>query len=333
VRALLALSLVCAAGRALAQPASGVVATAEPPLDADRLADVLRVYLDAAGLEVRALPAAAAEELRAGIARGGGAQGVRALAALRLSPGAAAEVELALTDFAGGSQLVLTLPRPSRDEDLYRTVALKIQALLRQLSAPPPAPAPAAPAAGPPAGSLATAAPPAARPSRFFLEAGYSLVAFPVGAFVQQGALAAAGWLPRERLALTAGARFLWPVQRRRDEVTVLSGGVPLLAAVELRFGGPGLGGAAGADVEVTRRRLEASAPAGTPVRSTARWIPALGGHAVLSWQLASSVSLHLRAAALAVLVADRYTVRGEALLDTSRLEVVLDAGLQVGVF
>ena len=56
---------------------------------------------------------------------------VRAVAVVRAEHGAPGSVEIELIDLATGKALVVSVPRPQRDEDLYRALALKIQAVLR----------------------------------------------------------------------------------------------------------------------------------------------------------------------------------------------------------
>src|SRR3954469_8210558 len=109
-----------------------LVVTATPPLDVERLADAVRAYLDELQVEVRAAPAPPAGELRgelAATARVGAA--VRAWAVVRVADGAPGSVELEIVDRLTDKALLATVPRPRRDEDLYRAVALKVQALLR----------------------------------------------------------------------------------------------------------------------------------------------------------------------------------------------------------
>ena len=56
---------------------------------------------------------------------------MRAVAVVRAEHGARGTVEIELVDLATDKALVVSVPRPARDEDLYRALALKIQAVLR----------------------------------------------------------------------------------------------------------------------------------------------------------------------------------------------------------
>src|SRR6187551_2174258 len=101
-----------------AQAVDEVVVTTTPSMDAQRLADALRVYLDEYGIhvETRTAPDAADLHDRLEGARKLG-ETVRALAVVRAEHAARGTI--------------VSVPRPARDEDLYRALALKIQAVLR----------------------------------------------------------------------------------------------------------------------------------------------------------------------------------------------------------
>ena len=167
-----------------AQAIDQIVVTTAPSIDAQRLADALRVYLDEFGIRVETRPAGEADDLRKRLddARQLG-EALRAVAVVRAEHGARGVVEIELIDLATSKALVVSVPRPERDEDLYRALALKIQAVLRatlsearadldprsslgRLVAERPARAP-------------EAAAPAARTPQLALDAGYGVVAFP----------------------------------------------------------------------------------------------------------------------------------------------------------
>ena len=109
-----------------------VVVTAAAPLDSQRLADALRTYLDEFGIHVQVAPATAGGDLRTQLddARHLG-ESVRAVAVVRAERETRGEVEVELYDLATDKALVAAVRRPVRDEDLYRALALKIQAILR----------------------------------------------------------------------------------------------------------------------------------------------------------------------------------------------------------
>ena len=109
-----------------------VVVTAAPPLDSQRLADALRTYLDEFGIRVQVAPATAGGDLRTQLddARHLG-ESVRAVAVVRAEREVRGEIEVELYDLATDKALVAAVRRPARDEDLYRALALKVQAILR----------------------------------------------------------------------------------------------------------------------------------------------------------------------------------------------------------
>ena len=109
-----------------------VVVTAAAPLDSQRLADALRTYLDEFGIRVQVAPATAGGDLRTQLddARHLG-ESVRAVAVVRAERETRGEIEVELYDLATDKALVAAVRRPARDEDLYRALALKIQAILR----------------------------------------------------------------------------------------------------------------------------------------------------------------------------------------------------------
>ena len=119
-----------------AAPGVDVAVTATAPIDAQHLADVLRAYLDEYGVRVESAAATAPGDLRRQLsdARQLGER-VRAMAVVRVQGGEGAggrgTVEIDIVDLATEKVLIAEVPRPQRDEDLYRALALKIQASLR----------------------------------------------------------------------------------------------------------------------------------------------------------------------------------------------------------
>jgi hypothetical protein len=197
-----------------AQAVDQIVVTTAPSIDAQRLADALRVYLDEFGIRVETRPAGEGDDLRKQIedARQLG-EALRAVAVVRAEHGARGFVELELIDLATSKALVVSVPRPERDEDLYRALALKIQAVLRatlsearaeldprsslgRLVAESPARAPEAAAPAGPTPALA-------------LDAGYAFVAFPGDGPSFTGLAVRAAWRPRAHLELALGTAAL----------------------------------------------------------------------------------------------------------------------------
>src|SRR6188768_817764 len=178
-----------------------------PSMDAQRLADALRVYLDEYGIrvETRTAPDAADLHERLEGARKLG-ETVRALAVVRAEHAARGTIDIELIDLATDKALVVSVPRPARDEDLYRALALKIHAVLRatlsearadldpgsslgRLVAQGSAPTPA------------TSTPPAP----VALDVGYGFVSFPIDGPSFGGLAVRASWRALPALELGAG--------------------------------------------------------------------------------------------------------------------------------
>src|SRR5215831_19891047 len=157
-------------------------------MDTQRLADAMRTYLDEYGISIENGGTVAPGDLRHQLedARRIG-ESVRALAVVRAETGARGTIELELVDLATEKALIAEVPRPARDEDLYRALALKIQALLRAtLSEAAERLAPGSTVAKLVASSPAAAGSSPGLAARWSLETGYVLVAFPLA---PQGAL------------------------------------------------------------------------------------------------------------------------------------------------
>ena len=108
--------------------APDVVITASAPVNPERLADAVRAYLTEYGIRVDTAGVGAPGDLRRQLAdaRSTG-EAVRAVAVVRAEPGAPGWIEIELVDLATQKALVTSVPRPPRDEDLYRALALKIR--------------------------------------------------------------------------------------------------------------------------------------------------------------------------------------------------------------
>jgi len=307
-----------------------VVVTATAPVDATRLAETLRPYLDDSAVEVRVAPAVAPGDLRAELA-GLRAAGVdlRALAAIQVSQAGARDLEIQLVDLVTNKTLVASVPSAAHEADRYRVLALKIQGLLRSAFYEAVTTSSATPAV-----ERIVASPPLSepRPHVFTWETAYALVAFPLDGFVLQGVLVRGTWSPRPWVGLGLGSRALIPAQRQHEELSISVSRVPASLTADLRFDGRRLGGAAGVVGELSVERVTVRSDT-APRRSHTLLVPAVGLEAEGRVRLARSAALFVRGSALAVLSADRYTVRGVPVLDPSRWQMGLDAGLSLGVW
>jgi hypothetical protein len=324
------------AGQAQAQGPSidQVVVTAAPSIDAQRLADALRVYLDEFGIHVDAGPSAEGGDLRKRLddARQLG-ESVRAVAVVRAEHGARGTVELELIDLATDKALVVSVPRPARDEDLYRALALKIQAVLRatlsearadldpgsslgRLVAEP----------GPPAQVVATAPAPVA------LDAGYGFVSFPIGGLLFGGLAVRASWHARPALELAAGTAALGSAGSANGTVDARAAIVPLRLTARRPFAAGPVQLFVGPCVDATYIEISATS-ATTPVRSQVRNLMlGVGAEAEARVVVFGTAWVFTRVAAVGVLNGERYDIAGTPVFDTSRLQLSGTVGAGVGL-
>jgi hypothetical protein len=311
-----------------------LVVTASPPVDAQRLGDALRSYLDGYGIVIESAPAAPAADLREQISatrRAG--ESWRAIAAVRVGHGDPEAVEIELVDLVTDKSLVVALARPPRDEDLYRALALKIHAVLRATlsdeSAPRArdlpeiarlvaAPAPAVPATTPP-------------PHRLALEAGYLAFAFPLGGPTMQGLALGGSFRARRWLELAAGTAVLTSVSARAQDVSVDASLWPLFMTALLRAETGRFQALAGPRALLARTRISASSSS-TPVQSPADLLVAAGLAIEGRLDLGTATWLYIAAGASAVVLGERYKVGGVPVVDTSRAEASASVGLGVAI-
>jgi len=298
-------------------PRSVLVATAVEPLHVVKLADALRTYLDRERVEVRTAPAVASGDLRADL--GALAQtgtGEQATTVLRISEAPADAVEIALCDLPSRRTVIATIPRSERDEDLYRTLALKVQGLLRvteEQSAPSPVPVAGTPAAG-----------------AVDVQAGFTMLTFPLGDVTQGGILVRGRWAVTPAVRLGLGLRALPSVERRSGTADVRMRAVPLVLGIERCWRMGRLELASGLLVLAETRYAEATA--GKTTRSSWAFVPGGGLSLGLAVRLSQLVRLSVQAAAIGLPWSSRYQVEGATVLDASRLEIPIDLTLDVAI-
>jgi hypothetical protein len=349
-----------AAAAPAARPEQDVlVVTSVAPVDGQRLADALRAYLGDYGIDVRTAPAAAPGDLRRELAdtrRAG--DDVRALAAIRVVGGAPGTVEIQVVDRVTQKALMASIPRPARDEDLYRVVALKVQALLRSTLAEAPdllegrpqlarltagSPGPEGKAVG--AGDAVTAVPAAASaPGRSLsLAAGYVLASFPRGGLVQQGvSLSAAyrfsplrvspisGLGARIEVGLEVAALGAW--RGTSGDVAVSADDLPIGISAGLRWSGRRVEALLGVTGRLVFFSISSDGP-GAARNASREVVPGLGAMGEARWRLGPDVGLYARAALVGVLVGDRYLVKGVEVIDTSGLQLQASAGFSAAIW
>jgi len=324
-----------------AQAGDQIVVTAAPSMDAQRLADALRVYLDEFGIKVETRAAGEADDLRKRIddARQLG-EALRAVAVVRAERGPRGAVEIELIDLQTDKALVVSVPRPERDEDLYRALALKIQAVLRATlsearddldpksslgrlvtEAPPRVektpPAPPAPAPAPPA---------------LALDVGYGAVSFPDGGPLFGGLAVRASWRPRPSLELAIGTAALASATASNGPIEATATIIPIHVTARRPFQVGRAQFLVGPCADATVVRVSAAGTTPTTLRSARDLLIVLGGEAEARVTIVSSAWLFARAAALGVLNGTRYDVAGVPVIDTSRLEIAGSLGAGVGL-
>jgi hypothetical protein len=306
-----------------------LVVSARPPLDGERLADALRAYLESLDVDVRVVPAAPGSDLLQALAaaqRAGEGAGVFASVRIAASGGSA---DIVLVDRVNEKMLIATMSRPGRDQDLYRAVALKVQALLRSALAEDAArvaerPALAKLASPPPPAVVAAQPQPLDR--HFVLEAAYALSAFPLGGLVQHGA-SVLGRFEIGPGEIGLGVQALAPLTLARDDVTAVVHHVPIMVSGGLHLRRPRLEGAVGALLQVGVISLSASSPL-AEVRSDLTALASLGLHATGRVRVTPRFFFHLRAVVLGVMAGAKYAVRGETFFAFEQLQVSLEVGL-----
>lgn len=316
-------------------PASDqVVVSTAPPIDAQRLADALRVYLNEYGIRVEARGSGDTLELRARLeeARKLG-QAVRAVAVVRVAPGTAGEIELELVDLATDKALIVSVPRPPRAEDLYRALALKIQAVLRATLSE-------ARSGLDPRSSLGRLVAEGDGPrgagevphagTRLALDAGYGLVSFPLDGPLFAGLAVRATWRPAPRLELALATAALRPEEAARGAVAATATLIPVhvTAKIPVEIGRAEV--LIGPCLEADYLGVAADS-ATLSVRSTRNIMFGAGGEAEARLAIVGGVWLFARAAAVGILNGQSYTVDGWPIIDTSRLQLSGTAGAGLG--
>jgi hypothetical protein len=314
------------------QAVDQIVVTAAPSLDAQRLADALRVYLDEFGIRVETRAAGEADDLRKRIddARELGAA-LRAVAVVRAEHGARGQIEIELIDLATDKALVVSVPRPERDEDLYRALALKIQAVLRATLSEARAELDPRSSLGRLVAERSAEPPVAARaPAPLALDVGYGVVSFPSGGPIFGGLAVRGAWHPGPHLELALGTAALGSASASNGTVEATATILPIHASVRRPFAVGRAQLFVGPCVDATFIKVSTSSTT-TPVRSARNVMLGVGGEVEARVGIVASVWLFMRAAVLGVVNGERYDVAGTPLFDTSRLQLAGAAGAGLG--
>ena len=316
--------------RMQAPAAAEVVVTAAPSIDSQRLADALRVYLDEFGIRVATGAAAETGDLRQRLADARQlGEAVRALAVVRAEHGARGAVEIELYDLATDKALIVSVPRPDRDEDLYRALALKIQAVLRATLSE--ARGDLDPRSS--AGRLVAreSPPPAPPPAPLALDAGYGVVSFPNDGPRFGGLAVRASWRARPGLDLGLATAALGSASATTGMVDATATIVPVRVAARRPVGVGRAQLLVGPCLDATYIKVAVSSTT-TPVRSMSNLMFGVGVEAEARLVVLGTAWLFARAAAIGVLNGERYQVAGATLIDTSRLQLSGTLGAGVGL-
>lgn len=281
--------------------------SAEPPLSVERLADALRSYVEDVELDI------APPEREGAVSPGVVEISLRRLGATD------DEVELVMVD--GEETILSRLPRAMRSEDLYRTAALKVHALLERRTSPP----------APPADSLGVreGAEPSLPPQRFMLDAGFA-VFVPSAGPVREGLRLAAGLRLAQRGHILLGA-YIEPGQSSRvNGIDVSAWELPILLAAGLDWHQGTWSGWTDVVGHAALRRVSAKSP-DIVANSEVALAPRVGGSTGLGFAVGQGLRLHAQVSLLATLADRRYRVDGQVVWPSARALGVIELGLVYG--
>jgi hypothetical protein len=294
----------------MASSAQAVVlrVSAEAPLSVERLADALRSYVDGAEVEVAAVGRADSHD---GVSMAPGVVEV----ALRRQGVSDEDVELVLLD--GETTILNSLPGAMRIEDLYRTVALKVHALLqRRLSASTPA-----------TDLIADRrAPSRDRRDSLMLDAGLALLV-PSAGPVREGLRLGAGLRLATHWHLLMGAYLEAQQSTRVNEIDVSTWELPVFLDAGVDWHQGAWSGRLDLVGHAAVRRISAQAPE-LISNSDLALSPRVGGAAGFGVAVGRLLHLQVRMALLAVLADSRYRVDGQEISPSARALGVVEVGL-----
>jgi hypothetical protein len=282
--------------------------SAEAPLSVERLADAIRSYVDGVELEV---PPAPGE--REGVATPG-VVGV----SLRRLGATDDEVELVMID--GEETILSRLPRSMRNEDLYRSAALKVHALLERR---------ASPALAPDSLGVHQTATTDGSPGRLMLDAGFALLV-PSAGPLRQGLRLAAGLRLAQRWHLLAGA-YVEPGQSARvNGIDVSAWELPILLATGFDWHQGAWTGWVDVVGHAAVRRVSAKSP-DIVSHSGTSLSPRAGGSTGLGFAIGQGLRLQAQISLLATLADARYRVDGQVVWPSARGLGVIEVGVVYG--
>jgi hypothetical protein len=303
-------------GLATAAHAAALQVSAEPPLSAERLSDALRSYLD--GAELTVTPIAGASDHRDELRLPPGTVGIT----LRGNRGSGEDAELVLAD--GEETVFARLPGALRTEDLYRTAALKVQALLQRRAA--------AGVVTRPAEDVSERLPPspAAARDRLWLDAGLAFM-LPSEGLAREGLRLGTGLRFARRWRLGLGAYLEPPQSTSSQGINVSAWEIPAWLSLGFAWHQGKWQGWLDAVGHAAVRRVSAEA-SGIVSRSDISLSPRAGGALGLALALAPGLRAEARVSLLAALADTRYRVDGQVVWPAARTLLLLELGLEYGV-
>lgn len=294
----------------MASSAQAVVlrVSAEAPLSVERLADALRSYVDGAEVEMAAVGHPVSHD---GVPTAPGVVGVT----LRRQGVSDEDVELVLLD--GETTILNRLPGAMRIEDLYRTVALKVHALLLRRMPASMAPADLV---------VDRRAPSRDERERLMLDAGLALLV-PSAGPVREGLRLGAGLRLAARWHLLMGAYLEAQQSTRVSEIDVSTWELPILLEAGFDWHQGAWAGWVDLVGHAAMRRISAQAPEAIS-NSDVSLSPRVGGAAGFGVAMGRGLHLQVRMALLAVLADTRYRVDGQEIAPSARALGVVEVGV-----
>lgn len=286
--------------------------SAEPPLSVERLADAIRSYVEGAELEI----ASPGQGERDGVAAKP-TPGVVEISLRRLGA-SDDEVELVLLD--GEETILSRLPRAMRSEDLYRSAALKVHALLERRTPPPVLP---------PETIEVRETAPSAPPERLMLDAGFAVL-MPSAGPVREGLRLAAGLRLGQRWHVLLGAYIEPGESTRASGIDVSAWELPVLVAAGYDWHQGLWSGWVDAVGHAAVRRVSAKSP-DIVANSEMALSPRAGGSTGLGFAILQGLRLQAQVSLLATLADTRYRVDGQVVWPSARALGVIEVGLVYG--
>lgn len=299
-----------------AAEAAALRVSAEPPLSAERLGDTLRSYLDGAEVQV------AGPEGTGQVGDGLRAETGTVSVTLRGGRGLGEDAEVVLVD--GEETILARLPGALRTEDLYRTAALKVQALLQRRAT-----------AGPvtrPSEGLSEARAPSPPPlrDRLWLDAGLAFMR-PSAGLAREGLRLGSGIRLGQRWRVALGAYLEAPQSQSSQGIEVSAWELPFWLALGFAWHQGRWQGLVDAVGHAAIRRISAEAT-GLVSNSDTALSPRAGGSVGFCLPLGPGLRADARVSVVAALVDTRYRVDGQVVWPAARTLLLAELGIEYGV-